>query len=81
MKKALFGFLGACALVGFMLPAVGTTPVSAKAEKAKICHYPGHENDRVITGGGLACYDEGGQVIEVAKVAACKGHGVESECD
>lgn len=61
---------------------------TAKQEKVTICHFPGHEArgssgngaitqghpDYVLVGEGLACEEAGGQVIDVAKVGAVRGH-------
>lgn len=59
---------------------------TAKQDKVTICHFPGHEArgdsgvitaghpDYVLVGEGLACEEAGGQVIDVAKVAAVRGH-------
>ena len=56
-------------------PPVNTDDV--KAHKVLICHFPGHDGDFEIGGAGFACVNADGEILEVSKKGAGKGHGVE----
>jgi len=73
MRRVLLGLFGVVAVVGLMLPGIAT-PVAAMGEKVTICHFPGHVDDRVVTGAGLACISEGGNPITVSENAKKAHH-------
>lgn len=77
------------ALAAFATTAVSFAATSALAgpkapinladvpdHKVAICHFPGHEDDFLITGRGFGCENQGGQILIISKKAAANGHKI-----
>jgi hypothetical protein len=78
MKKLLV-LLFALVLVVVLQPAQDAQATEDGSVVA-ICHFPGHDVDKLITGRGLGCLNNGGNPIVVGIKACEKGHGV-AGCD
>ena len=85
MKKRTLTICAAAAMVlgslSFASAQGGITPPidqnDAPDHKTYICHTPGHELDRILTGPGFACLtNRDGIILLVAKSAACTGHKI-----
>ncbi|NNC75123.1 MAG: hypothetical protein HKN93_06385 [Acidimicrobiia bacterium] len=77
MKRVLIVLLVAALAMVFMAPVA-----SAKhhGPNVDICHFAGHHGDAAITDAYTAemCEDYGGKVLNVRRVGAEKGHGVDT---